>query len=357
MSRGSTTLGMVACVVGLALTSLGMAPPASASDHARGITAGPVRETEGSGSLLPTAVVCPPGTSPIKATCGVIGTNSFNDHLLESVIHGKPQEGSTGGGFVAGSCASTSRCLFVWSDLELYWSPVTGNPSYEVGLKNATALTGVACESVTTCVVVGTLRRGGTSHGVVAVVTKAEHSPSAVEVPGVAVINWVACASSMTCFAVGSTSTGKNGVAVVVPVVNGKVGGDKQVVGSNALLHISCGAATSCWATGTTTSSNVIVHVNHGTPARAASGFRAKGIACISATTCLIATGTGRHSGPNGVGYGKVDELTDGRLTGDLTLNSMFGGSLTGIACPTSVSCLAAGLDTSQTGAVLSIQI
>lgn len=347
MTRGTRWLSGGACVLTV-VVALGGGVAASAEPAATvGISVGAVKAIPE--HVDPSAVACPPGTAVASSTCFVLGSTSSSS-LLNPVVDGTPKAPAitvTGGTSVA--CMS-GTCLEVGVSTAgkgvLQW--VTGGHLKKtVVLKNSSYLHGVAC-GTTTCVVVGEVygtptKNGTPTYGVAASVSEAQSAPSATRVGGVADLDAVACASPTACYAVGSTTGTTTGEAVVVPVTDGKIGARTLAKGSDAFDAISCGTTTSCWATGTTFSAkagvtSTVVAISKGKPGATRAGpENGSAIACIDASTCFFASATSQY------GKGEVDELSSGKVVKTVVLPKFDYGTLTGIVCPTSTSCLVTG--------------
>jgi hypothetical protein len=365
-SRSSRRIGVGAVAL---VTVLLAAPALPSSATTPGVSAGPVKAVPG--HLDPTAVGCPSAVAVAGSTCVVVGTTSTAS-AISRVVHGNPGAGSAIVGGTAVACLSQTTCLVVGSSTTqtgtLQWT-TNGHVTKTVTLRNSSYLQGVEC-GITTCLVVGELygtptKAGTPTYGVESFVTEAEASPAATKVPGVAVLYGAACETSTSCFAVGSTTGTTNGVAAVVPITKGRLGGRLLAPGSDSLNHISCGSATTCWMTGTAYTAKTgvttsIVGLSHGHPAgRRAGPEIGSSIACVSATTCLFASATSQY------GKGEVDELVNGKVVKALVLPKFAYGSLSGITCPTATTCLATGATGFHnpgpgyfyTGAVVTLQI
>jgi hypothetical protein len=310
------------------------------------VATGPVHTIPGLGE--PIGVACPPGLPVAKATCYVL--DSQTTEFLVPVVHGRPTASTIAlHGGIAISCPSATTCAVAevsHTQGELAWV-VNGAVTKTEPVVGSSYLYGVACETAATCVVVGE-RYGpsSTSVAVVADVSASKSTASAQVVGGLAALDSVDCPSSTACVAVGTTKVGTSGVGAVVSVLAGKASAPRLVAGTDGLNKVSCGSATSCWARGTEFSESKgitvgLVDITSGVPgAKVAGPENAGDIACYSAGGCLFGSATSTY------GTGQVISLVAGKTAQVLTLPGFKYGALSGIACPTAVSCLVTGATT-----------
>ncbi len=317
-----------------------------ASSAAQITPTGPVLSIPGLGD--PSSVACAPGTPVPKSTCYVLDYQSSG--FLVPVVDGKPA-GTTieapGGIFV--TCPSATTCAVAEvSDTagELAWV-VNGAVTKTEHVVGSSYLYGVSCETPTTCVVVGEkYEAAGSSSAVYAIVSASGTSAKAQIVGGLADLDGVSCASSTSCVAVGATKVGPTGVGAVGHIVNGKWAGTKLAFGTDALDRVSCGSTTVCWATRTTYSESkgvmtALVGINSGVPGRKLTAPEyGSAIACYSAEACIFGSASGQY------GTGEADALIGGKVSQILALPGFKYGVLSGITCPTALSCLVTGATT-----------
>jgi hypothetical protein len=302
------------------------------------------------GDIDPSVAGCVSGTDVTASTCYVVGSTSSTS-TLSPVVNGNPTTATTITGGVDVACMNATTCVVAGvsagSKGILEWF-TSGHLTKTVTLGNSSYLNGVTC-GATSCLVVGdvygpTTSSGTTTFGVIAHVTEAQVAPSAVRIAGVAAFQSVACETAATCFAVGYTNSNTSkGYGAIVTVTGGRPGGRRVVPGTNELSHISCGSTEHCWAVGygqraKTGITDLIVPVANGKPGGAiTSKDEFGGIGCLSATTCLLATGTSQY------GKGEVSELVNAKVVRSVVLPKFAYGALSGITCPTSTQCLATG--------------
>jgi len=320
---------------------VGLPAPAALAGPAK-VKASAVRAFPG--HIDPTSLACPPGVAVAEATCYALDSDTG---MLAPIVKGTPHADSipaTGGTAVA--CASSTTCAVSGvsgTTGTLEWI-VNGKATKTVTVTGSSYLYGVACETATTCLVVGERygKSSGTSSGVFAVVNESASSATATKVKGAAVLEGITCPTSNVCLAVGTTKNSTNGLGIVVRIVGGKVGAKKTAAGTDALAAISCGSAATCWATGTTSSPSkgitiVVEHIKQHIPVGAVAGPKyGEAIACVSASVCLFGTATGTY------GTGQVDVLKNGKVVQTLTLSGFKYGVVSAFSCPTSSSCMAA---------------
>ncbi len=324
---------------------LALAQPAGAA--ALSLTAGAVKTI--ATHVDPQALACPRGAAVSAETCFVLGDPNGPASFLIPVVDGVPQNKTISvDSAVSVACPTKSTCVVVAvtsTSGEIEWV-VNEKVARTVTLTGSSFLYGVACESSTTCIVVGEKYGTTTNTAVVSVVTESESTPAVTTVPGVDDLQDVACVSNSQCYAVGSTTGGSTGAAVVVPITSGKVGKPLKAKGSDGLEHISCGSSTECWASGTSFSStkgilDVVLPVKAGVPGPTSSAPEyGNQLACVSATTCLYGSSTAQYTGK-----GIVDEMTNGKIVASVSISGLAYGALTGIACPTTSSCIATGAE------------
>jgi hypothetical protein len=237
-----------------------------------------------------------------------------------------------------------------------------GSAGTPVELPAGFGATNVACQSATSCVIVGVDNSAG---AVVAITNGVVGSPQ--EVPAARVLVGVACSGGGSCVAVGTASDvpfASGPAAAVVPITNGVPGAMQTVAGVQELFAVACSGSTSCTAVGYggfgsqcgpqsctgSTLTGVVVSINDGTagPAQPVSGTSSApyltGVACAPGSTSCVAT--------------------DGRLVVPISNGApgaakLEADGLSGISCPTTGGCLAVGANqaSSSSGVIVPIAI
>jgi len=246
------------------------------------------------------------------------------------------------------ACASTTSCVAVGYqygvDVGLVMTITDGNPGRIEIVPDTTAITSVACPTVTLCEAVGV----DASYNSVVV-------PIANGMPGAPQIvkgsfSAVACFSAGTCEAVGGSG--------VVSITDGVPGTPEPVAGVTALSAVACPSADVCQAVGSTFvrgyESNppgqiAAVTITNGTPGPAEvlpAYIALYGLACTSATGCVAVGDYYFRSYADGYPYqndGLVVPLNNGRF-GEAQL--VPGATdLYSVACADAGSCQAGGVE------------
>jgi hypothetical protein len=190
------------------------------------------------------------------------------------------------------ACETSSICIAVGEGSpDLNYGAVVTLTKGVAGTAHEVATTSVllwdACWSSTHCVAVGQPASG--SAAVVLPITSGTPG-TPVAVAGSSNLYGVACLPhpSTTCYAVGQNAAESEGI--LVPIVNGAVGTLKSVTGTNDLDAIACPTASTCYASGRSTSGEgVVVTITGGTAGAQSTASVASelfGIACTSTTVC-----------------------------------------------------------------------
>lgn len=117
---------------------------------------------------------------------------------------------------------------------------------------NATALSGVTCQSATTCVAVGT----GAQAGMIEPITNGIVRPeSEQELPSVGNLSAVACVQERACLGVGQNPSDEQGAVAIL------AGSEETVDTARALYAIACASSSTCDAVGSTGSTGLVVPI------------------------------------------------------------------------------------------------
>jgi hypothetical protein len=351
-------LTLTGVVVGIAaVAALGVTAPAVAAPAAAKPKVSSVHII--AGKVYAEGVACPSGKPATKENCDVVGDTSAGTNVISVVHHGKPGGLTTvtpGGGTI--TCPSAKVCVVAGAETStgpggavgtLEWL-TTGAPSVTVEVTGTNDLTGVACPSPTRCVAAGYFNGKSTAtstkqYGEVAIVNSNETTVHAHRVAKTDTLSGVGCGSATKCVVVGFGGPNATHHAVVVDVSKGHIGSARSAPGAGQLNDISCGTATTCWATGEHSSakgriSTVVVKVSKGKPKHALGGPEdVGGISCVTATTCYLGGGKLTGSGQNSTG--EVFRLVSGHVKSKRLIKHTMGFS--SIACPTTSSCIVTG--------------
>jgi hypothetical protein len=198
-------------------------------------------------------------------------------------------------------------------------------------------LTGVGCETASTCVAVGAGPTSPTDGTVVTVTNGVPGAATAVAATGSLLA--VTCWSTTRCVAVGPSPSGAAGV--VLPITNGVPGTAVQIPASSLLLGVAClpSPSTTCYAVGTSASRTrgIVLEIKNGVPGATTlvrGSFELDMIACPGSSTCLAAGGTAP-------GHGVIVTLGDGKPVG--VSNVPSSGELGGIGCTSDSTCYVVG--------------
>jgi hypothetical protein len=171
-------------------------------------------------------------------------------------------------------------------------------------------------------------------------------------------LSGVACPAAGTCVAVGVDDGLSPSEGVVVPITNGVPGTPNLVPAADSLGGVACVSATLCYGVGDTTGGPdgdglaVVVTLTNGTPSSVqtaapvggttgAFSGSLRGIECQVSGSCL-AVGTGNTVSDNSE-YGAVVPVVSGTPGSAEVVPTTEGGFLTGIACETASICAAVG--------------
>ena len=200
--------------------------------------------------------------------------------------------------------------------------------------------------------VVATLLIGASVIGTAGATAGATVTPSLFPVPGSFGLTGIACPSTSDCLAIGYGSSG----SFVLPYVDGELSDGQLVPGDVQLDAITCPTASDCFAVGTVGDFPVnppnyavgaIVPILNGEVepvVTVTDTSELTAIGCVTATTQCTAVGVEDLSDTTTpFREGVVVELSDGTPTGS-TVHDGAIDHFTSVACPSSSSCLAAGL-------------
>jgi hypothetical protein len=275
-------------------------------------TAEPVSATD---SL--TAVSCPTttycvavGTGPYSnppeptQTAGYVVPITDGTPTGANVVPGMGMPGAPDQVYLYGvGCISATSCWAVGSSAYL------GDVILPIGSQNLEpvapgyGLQGVACRD-NTCIAVGneavTSRKYPYGEGIAVAVTDGK-AGSLGGSPGTQTLNGVACRFSAWCFAVGS-NTHDSTEGVVVLVISQTIRNAVLVPGSAVLYGVGCRHVTQvdCVAVGSGSNQGVVAPIYDGTPGAAhavAGSDELSGVACPTSTSCLVVGGNSSDEG------------------------------------------------------------
>jgi hypothetical protein len=253
------------------------------------------------------------------------------------------------------ACLSPTTCLAVgFGPSEGVVVPITsGAPGSVTDVASTASLEAVACPTATTCVAVGS----NSSNAGVAVLVANETPSTPIAVSGTVELNGVACPTPSTCVAVGE-STSSTGIVVPL-VIQGSAltaGSSVSVPGTVVFNALSCPDAADCVAVGgsafvaLTLGTGSSPSVSVGAITASSGSEDLESIACTSATTCL------------GTGFGMTTlyatqvgtTATYVSFSGAGSSQQVAGTSvLSGVACPTTMSCTEVGMSSTEGPAVI----
>jgi hypothetical protein len=256
------------------------------------------------------------------------------------------------------ACPTSTRCIAVGADASNNGKAVVVNTANSAGtagpgrLANL-SLEGVACAVPTTCVAVavGTIERVNVANGALSAAGKVP-APSGQIAP----VQEVACPSSAECFAVGWIGTYGHSRALVVRLsATGAVQATTQLPGTTGIGSIACPTSTTCLmavANGGTAAEKIQLLTNgHPGAARTLpSNIYIQALACDHGTKCFAIAGS--RSG-NSSKTNLLYELSP--LTGAVIAKHSIGGgfSADGIACPTATECIITGFAATKPSIVI----
>lgn len=274
-----------------------------------------------SGTALPalTGVSCP--RAKVCMAVGSTGADPGTGVVLTTHNGGKSWAPSVppAGAIAVTSvkCTTAADCTVVASDGTADWSAATANFG-QTWLREGTLPAGLgggltlSCAPAGTCLVAGfTPTTAGHGQGALALSTNGGMTwASATVPPGVGLLRSVACTSPTSCLAAGTTSTT---VSDVVPA-------------KGLLLDSTDGGMT--WSASPDVPSVDDIF----------------GVACPTPTSCAL-VGT-KWVGTPVIGTGAVAESKDAGATFTPSATAYTPLTLTAVACPTAVACVAVGGDT-----------
>ena len=276
--------------------------------------------------------------SPATAASPIVGTSSFTDV----------------------ACPTPTQCLAVgWNAANTGGAaapidPLTGAISSgqsAQSIPGTYGLYGVACTSSTQCLAVGYESAQGGVAVPINPVTGAISNGQGVQLTAGVGLDAVACPTSTQCLGVGVNSAGE-GVAIALNPTTGTVSSDQSaqpVPGSGEFQSVACSSSSQCLgvATNSQNTQALAVPLNPTTgaisagqsPQTISGNLNVSGVACASSTQCL-AVG---HSYLDGGGLAVPLNPATGAVSSGQSMRSIPGatGGLEGVACPSSVQCLA----------------
>ncbi len=200
-------------------------------------------------------------------------------------------------------CISATSCWAVGSSAYL------GDVILPIGSQNLETvapgygLEGVACRD-NTCIAVGNVavmsRKHNYGEGIAVAITDGKAGSLGAS-PGAQNLNGAACRSSEWCVAVGSNSHDST-EGVVVLVISQAIRNAVPVPGSAVLNGVGCRRTTQvdCVAVGSGSNEGVVAGIYDGTPgtAQAVAGTdELSGVACPTSTSCLVVGGNSSDEG------------------------------------------------------------
>ncbi len=195
-------------------------------------------------------------------------------------------------------------------------------------------LSAVSCPTATRCVAVGATSIDGT--GVVVPITNGKPG-SVLPVTGSKGLDAVSCPTVTFCEAVGAGA----GDGITVALSNGSLGKPLPVAGTTALSGISCPIGPICEATGRSATQGVVLTLTSPTDALPVTPLvgttSVNGIDCASNTVCEVVASTS-----NGSINDVVATIASG-IPGTIRVVPPGTSTFAGIACPSTVTCLAVG--------------
>lgn len=338
MKRRLVHLGATCTVAGL-LTAFGIGPIGSVGATGAGTV-------PGINVLLGAA--CPSGS-----TCVAVGNGGSNDTTGKSVVINavsgavNPWSGGVNNeAFTAVACVdNTTTCLAIAQDAIATVSTsggtlrVTATPKPPTG--GIVALGSIACASTSDCYAVG-FQGPRLSSQAIAVQLSGTGSIKKTIIDKGSGIGAIACPTSTHCF----LSDYQRPNIVIQEVTGTTISAGHNMPAKTYVQAISCFGTAICYALGGNSSATPAVtnelfplNTTTGAPGAAITvhGFNATGIACNSATRCVLVGFTGSGSTAK---FGDV-VINTGKAG---TPTNLPGTSLSGVACSSSTVCFGVGM-------------
>jgi hypothetical protein len=195
-------------------------------------------------------------------------------------------------------------------------------------------LAAVSCATAAECVAVGATSVDGT--GVIVPITNGVPG-SPLMVDGTKGLDGVSCPTTTFCEAVGAGA----GTGVAVPVSSGKPGLPVAVAGTLALNGVSCPTGPLCEAAGRSATQGYVVTLTSPTDALpvvpVAGTTSVNGIDCANNSLCQVVASTSNGS------YNDVVATVTTGTPGTFKVVPPGTSTFSGIACPSTVTCVAVG--------------
>jgi hypothetical protein len=294
--------GLIALVGLCGLTAGGAAASAAspATSVAAGHDSGPTTTVSGLNTL--DAIAC-----PTAKACVAVGSNTALTGARSVAINAatgavKAWPGSVAGGFLAAvACPATSRCVAVSDDavetvaVSNAALKLTGTVKASSGI---TAMGAIACAGSSACYAVGFQGTEVASKALLVKISAAGKILSTVTTASGTGIGAIACPSASTCLLAEHTKTAE----LAVPLTGGRFGTARAFPAGTFVQAVSCYAAKLCYALGGHIGTG-LVRTNEMFPlnpktaavgkAISLGGFNGDGLACYSATECVVVGYTG----------------------------------------------------------------
>jgi hypothetical protein len=299
-TRILTLAAGLAAVAGLCGLGVGgTAAVAAASVAAR--PDAPATTVPGVGTL--DAIACPSGK-----TCVAVGSNSDLSDAKSVAINAATGAVKTWAGGVAGvfpvsvACPAATRCVAVSDDgvesVAVANAAMKLTGTVKEPSDGIVAMGSIACAGSAACYAVGFEGTEAASTGLLVKISAAGKILSTVKTSGTG-IGAIACPSASTCLLAEHTKTGE----LAVPLANGRLGAGRAFPAGTYVQAVGCYAAKLCYAlggkinTGGLERTDELFPLNPKTAAIgkpiSLGGFSGDGLACDSATQCLLVGLTG----------------------------------------------------------------
>ncbi len=341
LSAARIRMSIAALAVTAGLCALGAAVPASASATSQ---SGGAASAPGVANLY--AVACPTATG-----CVAVGVSTVSDNGKSVAINAATGAVKVWSGSLANlipeavACPGKTSCLATidntFASVKVSGAAMKVTAKIPLPSTGIIAINAIACAGSKACYAVGF---EGTEAASTALVVKLSASGKVLaKVKGSGTgAGAIACPSSTTCLVAEHTKTAE----LIVPLTNGRLGAGHKLATGTFVQSISCYAAKLCYAlggklTGTDRTDELItLNPKTGQPGKTVSlgGVNGDGVACYSATQCVVAGYTG--SGATAVPASVV--VTKGKL-GPVAHYSSSDRSFSSVACATAKRCYAVG--------------
>jgi hypothetical protein len=327
------------------LCGLGAAMPAAASVTAPAtapVTAPAAGQATISGVSSLTAIAC-----PTAKACVAVGLND-DDAGVGVAINAatgavKVWSGSLASVFPEGlACPSKTTCLAAATDKVASVKVSDGAMKLTATMKppatGINAADAIACAGTKACYAVGFKGTEAASKALLVKLSAAGKIVKTTTTSGTG-IGAIACPSRTTCLLAEHRTTGE----FIVPLTNGKLGSSRKLPADTYVQELSCFSTKLCCALGGKTSSGgertdkmIPLNAKTGKPGKAVSigTVNGDGVACYSATQCVVVGFTG--TGSSAVAASVV--VTKGKA-GSVTHYTSLSEPFAAVACATSKRC------------------